>query len=244
MDKFLKILDFVLVIAAIVLAVYVGKNIGLEYLMRGREEPVTLSMTEGGLPEDYIGRPASGDIPLIEDGHSWEEAWATDYITIQPVGIVSTGVGALHPWVDAYTTPTRRNRGGWKAPVITNTALDVFNEYGEFYLLQLPDESYILAQLPMEEARKLKMGKKSPCPSAGKYRLICRRRAALTESAMNMMFPWMMFFTALMINGMIPMNSDFFCCASQLPFWYCFPLEPHSLCWQRRFSNGRKSNKR
>lgn len=46
MDKFLKILDFVLVIAAIVLAVYVGKNIGLEYLMRGREEPVTLSMTE------------------------------------------------------------------------------------------------------------------------------------------------------------------------------------------------------
>ncbi|MDY5528413.1 MULTISPECIES: hypothetical protein [Eisenbergiella] len=29
MDKFLKILDFVLVIAAIVLAVYVGKNIGL-----------------------------------------------------------------------------------------------------------------------------------------------------------------------------------------------------------------------
>ena len=118
MDKFLKILDFVLVIAAIVLAVYVGKNIGLEYLMRGREEPVTLSMTEGGLPEDYIGRPAGGDIPLIEDGHSWEEAWATDYITIQPVGIVSTGVGALHPWVDAYTTPTRRNRGGWKAPVI------------------------------------------------------------------------------------------------------------------------------
>ena len=87
MDKFLKILDFVLVIAAIVLAVYVGKNIGLEYLMRGREEPVTLSMTEGGLPEDYIGRPAGGDIPLIEDGHSWEEAWATDYITIQPVGI-------------------------------------------------------------------------------------------------------------------------------------------------------------
>ena len=112
MDKFLKILDFVLVIAAIVLAVYVGKNIGLEYLMRGREEPVTLSMTEGGLPEDYIGRPAGGDIPLIEDGHSWEEAWATDYITIQPVGIISTGVGALHPWVDAYTTPTRRNSIG------------------------------------------------------------------------------------------------------------------------------------
>lgn len=66
------------------------------------------------------------------------------------------------PGLTAYTTPTRRNRGGWKAPVITNTALDVFNEYGEFYLLQLPDESYILAQLPMEEARKLKMGKKSP----------------------------------------------------------------------------------
>lgn len=179
MDKFLKILDFVLVIAAIVLAVYVGKNIGLEYLMRGREDPVTLSMTEGGLPEDYIGRPAGGDIPLIEDGHSWEEAWATDYITIQPVGIVSTGVGALHPWVDAYTTPTRRNRGGWKAPVITNTALDVFNEYGEFYLLQLPDESYILAQLPMEEARKLKMGKEITLPVGRKIPLNMQAKGSL-----------------------------------------------------------------
>ena len=65
MDKFLKILDFVLVIAAIVLAVYVGKNIGLEYLMRGREEPVTLSMTEGGLPEDTSAGLPAGISPSL-----------------------------------------------------------------------------------------------------------------------------------------------------------------------------------
>lgn len=179
MDKFLKILDFVLVIAAIVLAVYVGKNIGLEYLMRGGEEPVTLSMTKEGLPEDYIGRQAGDDIPRVENAESWEEARATDYITIQPVGIISTGVGALHPWIDPYSTPTRRNRGGWKASVITNMALDIFNEYGEFYLLQLPDESYILAQLPMEEVRKLKMGKETTLPVGRKIPLNMQAKSSL-----------------------------------------------------------------
>ena len=56
--KLAKALEFIAVVAALVCGVLVGRNIGVESILRGKEEPVTLAMTEGGLPEDYIGMPA------------------------------------------------------------------------------------------------------------------------------------------------------------------------------------------
>ena len=55
-SKFVKFLEFVSVIAALVIAVLTVKSLSLESILRGKEEPVTLSMTEDGLPEDFIGR--------------------------------------------------------------------------------------------------------------------------------------------------------------------------------------------
>ena len=37
-------------------------------------------------------------------------------------------------------------------------------EYGEYFILQLPDQSYILAQLPKDVARKVKAGKEVTLP--------------------------------------------------------------------------------
>ena len=52
---------------------------------------------------------------------------------------------------------------GRKADVI-NTKFDIFNEYGEYYLVQLPDDSYVLAEVSLEEARKIKAGKSVALP--------------------------------------------------------------------------------
>ncbi|MDE5931860.1 MAG: hypothetical protein K2H40_05175, partial [Lachnospiraceae bacterium] len=131
-------------------------------LLRGKEEPVTLAMTEGGLPEEYIGMPAADDIPRIEDAESWEDTWQTSYVTIEPIGIVSTGVGARHPWVSAYTS-TRRG-GQRHRPDVSDMAFDVLDEYGEYFLIQLPDQSYILAQMSVDDARALKAGKEIALP--------------------------------------------------------------------------------
>ena len=48
----IKVLEFAAVIVALVIAVIVTMNIGVESLLRGKEEAVTLSMTEGGLPRN------------------------------------------------------------------------------------------------------------------------------------------------------------------------------------------------
>ena len=162
MKKLTKVLEFVAVALAIVISVIVVENIPLESMLKGKEEPLTLSMTEGGLPEDYIGKPAADDIPRIEDAKTWEDTWQTSYVTIEPTGIIPTGIGSRHPWVSAYTNSGRG--GGRRRADVTKTAFDVFDEYGEYYIIQLPDGSYILSQMSKDDARKLKAGQEITLP--------------------------------------------------------------------------------
>lgn len=161
--KIVKFLEFAAVIVAIIVGILVEENLSIESMLRGNEESVTLSMTEKGLPEESIGMPAADDIPRIEDAQAWEDTWQTSYITVEPVSIVYTGLGVRHPWVSTYTKASRR-RGVRRRADVTSTVLDIFDEYGEYYLIQLPDESYILAQMSKDDARKLKAGKEITLP--------------------------------------------------------------------------------
>ncbi len=160
--KVTKFLEFVVVIFSLAIGVLAARKFPFESMLRGKEEPVTLAMTEEGLQEDFVGLPAADDIPRIEDAESWEDTWQTSCVTVEPVEIISTGVGARHPWVDAYT---RTRRGGQRyRPDVSDMAFDVLDEYGEYFLLQLPDKSYILAQISTDDARALKAGKKVVLP--------------------------------------------------------------------------------
>lgn len=168
-----KVLDFVVVVIALIVAGFISKNIGLESILRAKEEPVTLAIAEEGLVDDSIGMPAGKDIPRIKDATTWEETWwDISLITIEPVGIIPTGIATRYPWVSSYQTSRKyRNR---KRPDITYAALDFFNEYGEYYLLQLPDKSYILAQIPISDAWKIKLGKNVTLPIGKNMRQILR----------------------------------------------------------------------
>ena len=161
--KIIKFLEFTAVITAIIVGTLAEENLSIESMLRKNEEPITLSMTEKGLPEEYIGMPAADDIPHIEDAETWEDTWQTSYITVEPISIVSTGFGVRHPWVSTYTRASRR-RGTRRRADVTSTVLDIFDEYGEYYLIQLPDESYILAQMSTDDAKKLKAGKEITLP--------------------------------------------------------------------------------
>ena len=86
-----KGLEFVAVVLALVISVLIVKNLSVESILKGKEEPVSLSMTEDGLPEDFIGRPAGDDIPRLTSAKDWEDAWATSYLTIEPTEIIGTG---------------------------------------------------------------------------------------------------------------------------------------------------------
>ena len=161
--KLAKALEFIAVVAALVCGVLVGRNIGVESILRGKEEPVTLAMTEDGLQDDFVGLPAGNDIPRVTSAEEWDNTWASSCVTIEPVSVISTGIGARYSWVPAYTNASRRG-GARKKAEVTRMALDVLGEYGEYFILQLPDQSYILAQISKDDARKLKAGKAVTLP--------------------------------------------------------------------------------
>ena len=153
--------------AAVIIALIVGfllmNTISVESMLRGKEEPVTLAMTVDGLQEDFVGLPAGDDIPSISSLQEWEDTWATSCITIEPLSVIPTGIGARYSWVGAYSNVGRRG-GARKKADVTRTAFDIMGEYGEYFILQLPDQSYILAQISKEDARKLKAGKEITLP--------------------------------------------------------------------------------
>lgn len=163
-----KALEFLAVIIGLLIGGFAAKNIGFESILRRKEEPVTLAKAEEGLVDDSIGMPAGDDIPRIENAQIWEDTWwDISCITIEPIGIIPTGVGVRHPWVSAYQNS--RKRGNRKRPDISYMILDVFDEYGEYYLLQLPDKSYILAQIPIDYVWKIKLGQDITLPIGKKH---------------------------------------------------------------------------
>ena len=162
-SKVVKFFEFIVVVAALFVAILVSKNLGVESMLRGKEDPVTLAMTEHGLAEDYIGLPAADDIPRIEDLQTWDDTWQTSFVTIEPINIISTGTGTRNNWIPAYSNASRRG-GPRKKAEVSSTAFDVFGDYAEYYLIQLPDKSYILAQMSMDDARKLKAGQAITLP--------------------------------------------------------------------------------
>lgn len=158
-----KVLEFVAVILALVISVLIVKNLSIESILKGQEEPVSLSMTEGGLPEDYIGRPAGEDIPRVTSAQDWEDTWPTSYVTIEPTEIIGTGIGVRHPWVPAYSNSGRRGGPRHKAEV-TTMALDLLGEYGEYFIVKLPDGTAVLAQMSADTAKSVKAGKLTALP--------------------------------------------------------------------------------
>ena len=188
-----KGLEFVAVVLALVISVLIVKNLSVESILKGKEEPVSLSMTEDGLPEDFIGRPAGDDIPRLTSAKDWEDAWATSYLTIEPTEIIGTGTGVRLPWVPAYSNSGRRGGTRHKAEV-TTMALDLLGEYGEYFIVKLPDGSAILAQMSADTAKSVKAGKLTALPIGRKAGLhqqalaqisdLCRQHNVDTETGL------------------------------------------------------------
>lgn len=163
-----KVFEFIAVIVGLMIGGFAAKNIGLESILRGKEKPVSLAQAEEGLAEDSVGMLAGADIPRIENAQEWEDTWwDISCITLEPTDIVSTGIAARHTWVSPYWNS--RKRGRRKRPEVYYAVCDVFNEYGEYVLLQLPDQSYIMAQIPVEYIWKIKLGQEVTLPIGIKH---------------------------------------------------------------------------
>mgnify|MGYP000501855719 CR=1 FL=1 len=129
-------------------------------LTGAEEQPVTLSDIEQNLTTDFNGFPAGEDIPRLTSAEDFSEIiYLSDYVTAEPVGIVETGISSLKPWEDQYYTQRVKGRATGRQirqPEITSSGLDLLGSYQPYYLLELPDHTYIVAQIPPQTAKRVK----------------------------------------------------------------------------------------
>ena len=155
------------VLLSLVCASLLFLNWNPEALFRQEETPVTRNDIEQGGAEDFTGSAAGEDIPRLTGAADFSEIlYDLDYVTAEPVGIVPTGVYSLKPWVSHYNTRTYKGRTstGSRRAEVSTSGLDIWGSYNPYYLLELPDHTYILAQIPQTEADAIARGESVTLP--------------------------------------------------------------------------------
>lgn len=108
-----------------------------------------------GCSEDFTGA-ASGKATsqLTSTADFSEMISGLDYAAAERVWIGPTGVYSLKPWVVHYNTHTYKGgtTTGSRRAEISTSDLDIWGSYNPYYLLELPDYTYILVQIPQTEA--------------------------------------------------------------------------------------------
>lgn len=147
-----KVIQVVCVLAGFATAFLVYNGINPEKLIKPDNTPITISEIHANPQKNYVGRTAGKDINVISKAEEFMALNGTEYVTAQPQSVVTTGIYSLNPWVDPYEITKVRNSSGRmvssgrRASEVTDNMVEAVEYYQEYYLIQLTDGSYILAQ--------------------------------------------------------------------------------------------------
>ena len=130
---------------------------------------------------------AGEDTPRLSGRDEFEALVGTNPVTAEPEEVVATGVYGLKPWVDPYkiartTMPNgRRVSTGRRAPDATDSAIMAVEHYQEFYLIRLPDQTYILAQFGRMYREEIERGGPVTLPEGIKKTVSAEAQKCLKE---------------------------------------------------------------
>lgn len=161
------IIPTISVLIALVCAALLFLSWNPETLLRQEEAPITMNDIEQDGTGDFTGSVAGEDIPrLTSAGDFSEMLFEVDYVTAEPVGIVPTGVYSLKPWVSHYNTNTYKGKTstGSRRAEVSKSSFDIWGNYNQYYLLELSDHTYILAQIPQTEVDAIEKDKSVTLP--------------------------------------------------------------------------------
>lgn len=155
-----------------------------EDLLKKTQTPITLKDIEKNKAVSYTGSLAGDDIPRLSGAEDFENLlYDVDFATAEPVELIPTGVYSLKPWVSPYAAH-KRNRGrrsGKRKAEVIQSGFDLHEDYNPYYIIKLPDGSYILAQIPSGKAAAIKKGKSITLPIGQKTGMTDTARSYLKE---------------------------------------------------------------
>ncbi|RKI40535.1 hypothetical protein D7V86_11465 [bacterium D16-51] len=175
-----KIRTMIAVIIGLVAGYFVCMNFHPENWMKKEEAEVTLSQIEKADGKIYTGRMPAGDVLRLSGKEEFEELYQVDEVTVEPTDIVPTGVGRLSEWADPYMgrAGTRKHK---RKREVQQKFLDILGDYNEYYLIQCPDKTYILAQLPDKYVKAIKKGEKVTLPIGRKESMPPQAKSCLED---------------------------------------------------------------
>lgn len=164
-----KVITVVAVMLGLLAAFFVYQNFYPEDFMKKDETVITMSDIEKNKSVSYTGHPAGEDIPRISGKDEFEEILDIDDVTVEPKGIVSTGISKLKAWESPYykKAGTGGSRAGARRREVI-TGWDLLDQYNEYYLLECPDGTYILAQMSKRIAKAIEKGEQLTLPISKK----------------------------------------------------------------------------
>lgn len=170
----MKLITKVIPYAAVIISLFAGyltfQRVNPDAFLKKEGPPVTMEQISENSAKNYTGKTAGSDIPRITGIGDFDTMDSAQYATAEPSKIIATGIYSLRPWVDPYevtkgkTSSGRLYSTGRRAPDATDTPLTAPDAYQEYYLIQLPDGTYILAQFSDSYRRAIERGEKVILP--------------------------------------------------------------------------------
>lgn len=198
----MKAAEAVLVILGLLAGIWVFQKTDPEVFLKKPQTVVSLKETEENPRGAYTGKAAGEDIPKLSGSDEFEETVVEPYITAEPKSVTATGIYGRKPWMNPYGMTGGRTSGGRmlqtgrKAPEITDSAFMALDGYQEYYLIELQDGSYILAQFSeayrkaVDKGEKIELlvgQRKTNSDSARRYlKEICEKYGASTTYTLYM----------------------------------------------------------
>lgn len=170
MKTIFSILNYVIVIISIIAAFFVFCAVKPDKLIKPDETPVSASRLEDLNKYLHTGKTAGADIKRLSGIEDFKELHIYDCVTAEPKNVVATGVYSRNPWVLATEQRTIRRKGramGTRTvrnPEATDSFFVAVTNYQEYYLIQLPDNSYILAQFSETYKERIEKGERVTLP--------------------------------------------------------------------------------
>lgn len=160
-----NVVVIIVVLISLVPAFFLYLHLHPEDYMKREEAPVSMKEIKKDRLDSSVGYPAGDDIVRLSGKADFEEMNSIDRFTIEPKSVIKTDVGSRKKWQSAYysvRSGKRRTRKKAKPQVLQG--LDVMDYYNEYYLMECPDGTYILAQLPHKYVSKIQKGEKVILP--------------------------------------------------------------------------------
>lgn len=183
MKKKETMITMISVLLALVCSLQFFLNWNPETLLQREETPVTMNDIARGGTADFTGSVAGEDIPRLTGAEDFAEILSGNYVTAEPVGIVPTGVYSLKAWESHFNTHIRNGRTSTRSrrANVRKSGFAIQENYNQYSLLELPDHSYILAQIPQAAAAGLANGERVTLPIGQKVGMLDDARNYLSS---------------------------------------------------------------